>query len=64
MTTDIGNPMNAFALKSGSARKQRGVATLMVALVILFILTVIILASSNVALFEQKTATNESTSAI
>lgn len=60
MTTDIGNPMNAFALKISSARKQRGVATLMVALVILFILTVIILASSNVALFEQKTATNES----
>jgi hypothetical protein len=38
---------------------QRGVATLMVTLVILFILTLIILASSNVALFEQKTATNE-----
>jgi hypothetical protein len=34
-------------------------ATLMVALVILIILTVIILSSSNVALFEQKTATNE-----
>lgn len=60
MTTDIGNPMSAFASKSGSVRNQRGVATLMVALVILFILTVIILASSNVALFEQKTATNES----
>lgn len=40
-------------------RRQRGVATLMVALVILVILTVIILSSSNVALFEQKTATNE-----
>jgi hypothetical protein len=37
----------------------RGVATLMVTLVILFILTIIILASSNVALFEQRTATNE-----
>lgn len=40
-------------------RSQLGVATLMVTLVILFILTVIILASSHVALFEQKTATNE-----
>ncbi len=40
-------------------RLQRGVATLMVALVILVILTVIVLASTNVALFEQRTATNE-----
>lgn len=40
-------------------REQRGVATLLVTLLILVILTVIILASSNVALFEQKTATNE-----
>lgn len=39
--------------------RQRGVATLMVALVILVILTVIVLASTNVALFEQRTATNE-----
>lgn len=38
---------------------QKGVATLMVALVILVILTVIVLASSGVALFEQRTATNE-----
>jgi Tfp pilus assembly protein PilX len=43
----------------GSAREQRGVATLLVVLVILAILTVIVLASSNVALFEQKTSTNE-----
>ena len=42
-----------------SSRQQRGVATLMVALVILVILTVIVLASTNVALFEQRTATNE-----
>jgi hypothetical protein len=40
-------------------RRQRGVATLMITLVVLVILTVIVLASSNVALFEQKTATNE-----
>lgn len=42
-----------------SPRRQAGMATLMVALVLLAILTVIILASTNVALFEQKTATNE-----
>lgn len=40
-------------------RSQRGVATLVTTLVILFILTLIVLSSSNVALFEQKTATNE-----
>ena len=40
-------------------RFQRGAATLMVALVILVVLTVIVLASTNVALFEQRTATNE-----
>ena len=42
-----------------SLRRQRGIATLVTTLVILFILTLIVLASSNVALFEQKTATNE-----
>jgi hypothetical protein len=42
-----------------SAKRQRGVATLVVTLCILIILTIIILASTNVALFEQKTATNE-----
>jgi hypothetical protein len=42
-----------------SSRLQKGAATLMVALVILVILTVIVLASTNVALFEQRTATNE-----
>lgn len=46
------------ALRPGP-RRQRGVATLLVALVILVILTIIILSSSSVALFEQKTATNE-----
>jgi Tfp pilus assembly protein PilX len=40
-------------------RRQRGVATLMVTLVVLVILTIIVLSSANVALFEQKTATNE-----
>jgi hypothetical protein len=40
-------------------RRQRGVTTLVVSLVVLVILTIIILASSNVALFEQRTATNE-----
>jgi hypothetical protein len=39
--------------------RQRGAVTLLVALVVLVVLTVIILASTNVALFEQKTATNE-----
>jgi Tfp pilus assembly protein PilX len=42
-----------------SPRNQRGVTTLLIALVILVILTVVILSSSSVALFEQKTATNE-----
>src|SRR5689334_8651822 len=39
--------------------RQRGVTTLIVALCLLVILTIIILASSNVALFEQKTTVNE-----
>jgi hypothetical protein len=38
---------------------QRGAATLFVTLMILVILTLIVLSSSSVALFEQKTATNE-----
>ena len=49
---------NRIANPAG-ARAQRGVATLMLALVIIVILTVIVLASTNVALFEQRTATNE-----
>jgi len=40
--------------------KQRGAATLFVALAILGILTIILLSSSSIALFEQKTANNES----
>lgn len=52
--------MNAFRRRIPAGnRRQRGVATLLVALVILVILTVIVLSSSSVALFEQKTATNE-----
>jgi len=48
------NPPQACA-----PRQQRGVATLLVAIVILVILTLIVLLSANVSLFEQKTATNE-----
>lgn len=52
--------MNAPRRKiPSSARKERGIATLFVALAILVILTIIVLGSSSVALFEQKTATNE-----
>lgn len=40
-------------------RRQRGVATLFVTLVILAILTLVILLSANVGLFEQKVATND-----
>ena len=40
-------------------RYQKGMATLMLALVVLVILTVIVLASTNVTLFEQKTTTSE-----
>jgi Tfp pilus assembly protein PilX len=46
------------AIRSVSRAAQKGVATLMVVLVLLFVLTIIVLASSNVALFEQRTATN------
>jgi Tfp pilus assembly protein PilX len=49
----------SFASLRQVPRTQRGVATLVTTLVILFILTLIVLSSSNVALFEQKTATNE-----
>lgn len=53
--------MSQFRFPSANIgpRQQRGVATLLVTLMVLIILTVIVLASSNVALFEQKTATNE-----
>lgn len=50
---------NSAPRRAVTSRFQRGAATLMVALVILVILTVIVLASTNVALFEQRTATNE-----
>jgi hypothetical protein len=51
--------MNHRQPRIRTPRSQRGVTTLIVALVILVILTIIILSSSSVALFEQKTATNE-----
>jgi hypothetical protein len=41
------------------AGSQRGVTTLVVVLSLMFILTLVVLASSNVSLFEQKTTTNE-----
>ena len=43
----------------GCPQRQRGLATLLVALVILGILTIIVLYSTHVAFFEQRTATNE-----
>ena len=46
------------SIRRFSRSAQKGVATLMVVLVLLFVLTIIVLASSNVALFEQRTATN------
>jgi hypothetical protein len=46
-------------LKAMAWRKQRGVATLLVALVVLVVLTVIVLFSVNTSLFEQRTALNE-----
>lgn len=51
--------MKTIRPTSPSGRAQRGVATLVVTLIILAILTVIVLSSSSVALFEQKTSTNE-----
>lgn len=56
--TPIRKAMFAPRVASG-VRRQKGVATLMVALVILAILTVIVLASTGMSLFEQRTATNE-----
>jgi hypothetical protein len=46
-------------ISHAAARRERGATTLFVTLIILIILTLIILASTNVALFEQKTASNE-----
>jgi hypothetical protein len=51
--------MSAIRNRSIGPRRQQGVATLVITLVVLVILTIIVLSSSNVALFEQKTATNE-----
>lgn len=53
--------MNRMTLSRRATEKarQRGVATLFVALIILVILTVIVLASTNVTFFEQRTSSNE-----
>ena len=48
-----------FPSRSGRSRTQRGIATLLVALVVLAILTIIVLYSTHVAFFEQRTANNE-----
>ena len=50
-------PTQAFRFK-----RQRGLATLLVALVILGILTIVVLYSTHVAFFEQRTTTNENRS--
>ena len=47
---------------AGRPPRQRGLATLLVALVILGILTIIVLYSTHVAFFEQRTAVNENRS--
>jgi Tfp pilus assembly protein PilX len=44
---------------SRNPRTQRGVATLVITLSLLVILTIIVLASSSIGLFEQKTGTND-----
>lgn len=44
---------------SPGPRRQKGMATLMLALVVLVILTLVVLASTNVTLFEQRTTTSE-----
>jgi Tfp pilus assembly protein PilX len=44
---------------AGRPQTQRGVATLLVALVVLAILTIVVLYSTHVAFFEQRTAANE-----
>ena len=49
--------MRNFLLQS--PRRQRGVTTLVVVLSLLVIVTLLVLASTNMALFEQKTASNE-----
>jgi type II secretory pathway pseudopilin PulG len=45
--------------RSSGPRKQRGLATLLVTLVVLGILTIVILYSTHVAFFEQRTTNNE-----
>ena len=62
MKSTPGNPTmtsNRILSRHDHASRQRGVATLLVAIIILVILTVVVLFSANVGLFEQKAATNE-----
>lgn len=51
--------MNTIRSWQSTGKRQRGVTTLVVVLSLLVIITLLVLASSNIALFEQKTATNE-----
>lgn len=51
-------------LRAGSARHQTGITTLAITLILLVIITVMVIFSSNVGFFEQKTATNENRSRI
>ena len=58
MSNVMSNVMLRRTARFGT-RSQRGMTTLLVTLSILIILTIIVLGSYSVALFEQKTATNE-----
>jgi hypothetical protein len=51
--------MRSRAQVHSSARRQSGMATLVVTVILLVIVTIMVLFSANVGFFEQKTATNE-----
>jgi len=51
--------MTTHRHRISSSRLQRGVTTLVVVLSLLVIITLLVLASTNMALFEQRTSTNE-----
>ena len=55
------NSQNSFYIQN-SIRKQKGVTTLAITLLLLVILTLIVLFSTNVAFFEQRTTNNENRS--
>lgn len=60
MTSTTGSQtMHSKQRRRTAIRQQTGAATLMVTLVIFAILALIVITSTNVALFEQRTATNE-----